>query len=89
MDLGAGSACSLQRIFARGKHSSSHYAIIASRYYNTIITNPKTVSFEDSAILLSILIVLSIVWKALSPITINTGRGPEFEGAIPALFHLL
>ncbi|CAF9915376.1 MAG: translocon subunit [Alectoria fallacina] len=31
----------------------------------------------------------SIVWKALSPTTINTGRGPEFEGAIIALFHLL
>jgi protein transport protein SEC61 subunit alpha len=24
----------------------------------------------------------SIVWKAFSPTTINTGRGPEFEGAI-------
>lgn len=31
----------------------------------------------------------SIVWKALSPTTINTGRGPEFEGALIALFHLL
>ncbi|KAI9729997.1 MAG: translocon subunit [Cirrosporium novae-zelandiae] len=31
----------------------------------------------------------TIVWKALSPTTINTGRGPEFEGAIIALFHLL
>ncbi|KAJ7925353.1 SecY subunit domain-containing protein [Mycena leptocephala] len=31
----------------------------------------------------------SIVWKAFSPITVNTGRGPEFEGAIVALFHLL
>lgn len=31
----------------------------------------------------------SIVWKAFSPTTINTGRGPEFEGAIIALFHLL
>lgn len=31
----------------------------------------------------------TIVWKALSPTTINTGRGPEFEGAIPALVHLL
>ncbi|KAK4684124.1 protein transport protein SEC61 subunit alpha, partial [Tremellales sp. Uapishka_1] len=31
----------------------------------------------------------SIVWKAFSPNTINTGRGPEFEGAIIALFHLL
>eukprot|EP01067_Filipodium_phascolosomae_P000832 Filipodium_phascolosomae@DN1593_c0_g1_i1.p1 len=31
----------------------------------------------------------SIVWKALSPTTINTGKGTEFEGAIVALFHLL
>merc|ERR1711966_438192 len=31
----------------------------------------------------------NIVWKAFSPITINTGRGTEFEGAIIALFHLL
>jgi len=31
----------------------------------------------------------SIIWKAFSPTTVNTGRGPEFEGAIVALFHLL
>jgi protein transport protein SEC61 subunit alpha len=31
----------------------------------------------------------NIVWKALSPSTMNTGRGTEFEGAIIALFHLL
>jgi protein transport protein SEC61 subunit alpha len=31
----------------------------------------------------------NIVWKSLSPTTINTGRGTEFEGAIIALFHLL
>ena len=31
----------------------------------------------------------TIVWKAFSPTTINTGRGTEFEGAIIALFHLL
>ncbi|KAL7419527.1 translocon subunit [Cryptotrichosporon argae] len=31
----------------------------------------------------------SIIWKAFSPNTINTGRGPEFEGAVIALFHLL
>src|ERR1700709_1029511 len=31
----------------------------------------------------------SIVWKAFSPSTVNTGRGPEFEGAIIALVHLL
>ena len=30
----------------------------------------------------------NIVWKAFSPNTVNTGRGPEFEGAIIALFHL-
>ncbi|KAF2666307.1 Sec61 alpha subunit [Microthyrium microscopicum] len=30
-----------------------------------------------------------IVWKAFSPTTVNTGRGPEFEGAILALVHLL
>eukprot|EP01066_Platyproteum_vivax_P012968 Platyproteum_vivax@DN5902_c0_g1_i3.p1 len=31
----------------------------------------------------------SIVWKAFSPTTINTGKGTEFEGAVVALFHLL
>merc|ERR1712121_203251 len=31
----------------------------------------------------------TIVWKAFSPATINTGKGTEFEGAIIALFHLL
>nr|OQO26012.1 Protein transport protein SEC61 subunit alpha [Rachicladosporium sp. CCFEE 5018]OQO27445.1 Protein transport protein SEC61 subunit alpha [Rachicladosporium sp. CCFEE 5018] len=31
----------------------------------------------------------SILWKAFSPTTVNTGRGPEFEGAIIALVHLL
>jgi len=31
----------------------------------------------------------SIVWKALSPTTINTGKGTEFEGAVVAFFHLL
>ena len=31
----------------------------------------------------------SIVWKAFSPTTINTGRGPEFEGAVIALIHLI
>ncbi|CEQ41323.1 SPOSA6832_03040 [Sporobolomyces salmonicolor] len=31
----------------------------------------------------------SIMWKAFSPTTVNTGRGPEFEGALIALFHLL
>lgn len=31
----------------------------------------------------------TIVWKAFSPTTINTGRGIEFEGAVIALFYLL
>merc|ERR1719388_11136 len=31
----------------------------------------------------------SIVWKAFSPTTVNTGKGTEFEGAIVAMFHLL
>mmetsp|Transcript_8566 Transcript_8566/g.22080 ORF Transcript_8566/g.22080 Transcript_8566/m.22080 type:complete len:477 (+) Transcript_8566:44-1474(+) len=31
----------------------------------------------------------TIVWKAFSPATINTGNGQEFEGAIIALFHQL
>ncbi|CAN8268592.1 unnamed protein product [Cochlearia groenlandica] len=31
----------------------------------------------------------SIIWKAFSPTTINTGHGAEFEGAVIALFHML
>jgi len=31
----------------------------------------------------------SIIWKAFSPTTVNTGRGTEFEGAVISLFHLL
>lgn len=31
----------------------------------------------------------TIVWKAFSPTTVNTGRGTEFEGALIALVHLL
>jgi len=31
----------------------------------------------------------TIIWKAFSPTTINTGRGTEFEGAVISLFHLL
>ncbi|KAM5536725.1 hypothetical protein V8D89_009652 [Ganoderma adspersum] len=31
----------------------------------------------------------SIVWKAFSPTPVNTGRGPEFEGPVVSLFHLL
>jgi protein transport protein SEC61 subunit alpha len=30
-----------------------------------------------------------ILWKALSPTTVQTGRGLEFEGAILAFFHLI
>ncbi|KAK6230783.1 hypothetical protein QUC31_002301 [Theobroma cacao] len=31
----------------------------------------------------------SIIWKALSPTTINSGRGAEFEGSVIAMFHML
>ena len=31
----------------------------------------------------------SVMWRAFSPMTMNNGRGKEFEGAIIALFHLL
>merc|ERR1711985_153737 len=31
----------------------------------------------------------TVVWKAFSPTTMNTGKGTEFEGAVIALFHLL
>ena len=31
----------------------------------------------------------TIVWRAFSPATVNTGHGTEFEGAVIALFHLL
>lgn len=31
----------------------------------------------------------SIIWKAFSPTTVNTGRGPEFEGAFIAFVHLM
>lgn len=31
----------------------------------------------------------SIVWKAFSPTTLNTGHGVEFEGALVALVHFL
>ena len=31
----------------------------------------------------------NVVWAAVSPTTINTGRGTEFEGAVIAFFHLL
>jgi len=31
----------------------------------------------------------NIIWKTFSPNTFNLGRGPEFEGAIIAAFHLL
>jgi len=31
----------------------------------------------------------TVVWKSLSPTTVNVGRGPEFEGAIVAFGHYL
>jgi protein transport protein SEC61 subunit alpha len=31
----------------------------------------------------------SVIWKAFSPTTINTGKGTEFEGAFVAMIHLL
>ena len=31
----------------------------------------------------------TIIWKALSPTTINAGKGVEFEGALIALVHLM
>ncbi|KAJ1509211.1 translocon subunit [Coelomomyces lativittatus] len=31
----------------------------------------------------------NIVWKAFSPTTMDTGRGPEFEGALISLVHVL
>ena len=31
----------------------------------------------------------NILWKTLSPMTVNTGYGTKFEGAIIALIHLL
>jgi len=31
----------------------------------------------------------NIIWKALSPTTINSGKGTEFEGALVSFFHLL
>ena len=31
----------------------------------------------------------SIIWKAFSPVTVNTGRGTQFTGAVVALVHLL
>ena len=31
----------------------------------------------------------SFLWLAFSPVTINLGRGPEFEGSVLCLIHLL
>lgn len=31
----------------------------------------------------------TIIWKSFSPIMINTGRGPQFEGAVLSLGHML
>jgi protein transport protein SEC61 subunit alpha len=41
-----------------------------------------------SASPLSTNICEGIIWKALSPVTISTSRGVEFEGAIIAFVHL-
>jgi protein transport protein SEC61 subunit alpha len=30
----------------------------------------------------------TILWQAFSPVTVNMGRGPEFEGALLCLVHL-
>lgn len=30
-----------------------------------------------------------IFWEAFSPITVNTGRGPEFEGSVISFVHLI
>ena len=30
-----------------------------------------------------------IFWQAFSPITVDTGRGPEFEGSIICFVHLI
>jgi protein transport protein SEC61 subunit alpha len=30
----------------------------------------------------------TILWQAFSPVTVNMGRGPEFEGALLCLIHL-
>merc|ERR1719203_23177 len=31
----------------------------------------------------------NIVWRTFSPTTFNLGKGPEFEGAVIAAFHML
>ncbi|KAK2724627.1 protein transport protein Sec61 subunit alpha-like 1 [Artemia franciscana] len=31
----------------------------------------------------------TIIWKSFSPITVNAGRGTEFEGVVIAFFHLI
>merc|ERR1719456_770028 len=41
------------------------------------------------SLFIATIICESIVWKAFSPTTMNTGKGTEFEGAVIALFHLL
>ncbi|KAJ3576589.1 hypothetical protein NP233_g326 [Leucocoprinus birnbaumii] len=38
---------------------------------------------------ISLFIVTTMIWKAFSPTAVNIARGPEFEGAIVVLFHLL
>lgn len=41
------------------------------------------------SVFIAVNIAETILWKAFSPITINTGSEQEFEGAVIAFFHLL
>ena len=67
------------------------------RFHVHHVSKTSQSSNEASLTLLSLSISLfiatniceTIVWKAFSPATINTGKGTEFEGAVIALFHLL
>lgn len=59
-------------------------------------TNPPTLAFAQGyglgsgiSLFIATNICETIVWKAFSPTTVNTGNGTEFEGAVIALFHLL
>jgi len=62
------------------------------------LATPSSSSFSSSSLVsssgsgISLFIATNIcetiVWKAFSPTTLNTGRGAEFEGAVIALFHM-
>lgn len=41
------------------------------------------------SLFIAVQVAENIVWKSFSPITVNTGRGAEFEGAVVAAVHLL